>query len=131
MTPKNFKVTRSNVKVTVMQKPCLLNILKSLNGSHSTWYEDLSCSVNDPYKLWGHYVKGQVHSIILCKNLVCSISWKVCEWQSWYKVGRLVILSRWPLYILRSKVKVTVAFYAKIVSAQYLEMFMSVSHCTR
>jgi len=30
--------------------------------------------------------------------------------------------------VTRSKVKVTVAFYAKTVSAQYLEKFMSDSH---
>jgi len=35
-----------------------------------------------------------------------------------------------PYMHLRSKVKVTVAFYAKTVSAQYLEKFMSDSHCT-
>jgi len=31
---------------------------------------------------------------------------------------------------LRSKVKITVALNAKTVSAQYLEKFMSDSHCT-
>jgi len=32
--------------------------------------------------------------------------------------------------VTKSKVKVTVAFYAKTVSAQYLEKFMSDSHIT-
>ena len=32
--------------------------------------------------------------------------------------------------VARSKVKVTVAYYAKTMSAQYLDKFMSDSHCT-
>ena len=42
----------------------------------------------------------------------------------------------WSVYdpkhfeVTRSKVKVTVAFYAKTISAQYFEKFMSDSHCT-
>ena len=45
-----------------------------LNESHGSLWEDWSWSVNDSYKFWGHYVKGQGHSSILCKNHVCSIS---------------------------------------------------------
>jgi len=52
MTPINFDVSRSNVKVTVafyaktMSAPYLE---KFLSDSHGPWKEDWSYSVDDPY----------------------------------------------------------------------------------
>jgi len=46
------------------------------------------------------------------------------------KIGHDQYMTPTNFEVTVSKVKVTVAFNAKPVSAQYLEKFMSDSHCT-
>jgi len=53
MTPIHFEVSRSKVKVTVAfyAKSMSVQYLKKfMSDSHSTWNEDWSWSVDDPYK---------------------------------------------------------------------------------
>jgi len=52
MTPINFEVTRSKVKVTVVFNAKNMSaqyLEKFMSDSHSTWYDDWSWSVDDPY----------------------------------------------------------------------------------
>jgi len=46
------------------------------------------------------------------------------------KIGHTQQMTPIHFEVTRSNVKVTVAFNAKTMSAQYFEKFMSVSHCT-
>jgi len=47
-----------------------------------------------------------------------------------WKIGHGQFMTPVNFEVTRSKVKVTVAFYAKTMSAQYLEKFMSDNHST-
>jgi len=52
MTPVNFEVTRSKVKVTVVFNAKSMSaqyLEKFISDSHCTWEEDWSWSVDDPY----------------------------------------------------------------------------------
>jgi len=75
---------------------------KFLSDSHGTWLEDWSWSVDDPYKFEVTRSKVRVTVAFNAKNHVFSTSSKVYEWQSFNLVERLVMVSRWPLLILRS-----------------------------
>jgi len=53
MTPIHFEVTRSKVKVTVAFYAKTLsaqNLEKFMSDTQSTWLEDWSWSVDDPFK---------------------------------------------------------------------------------
>jgi len=47
-----------------------------------------------------------------------------------WKIGHSQLMTPIKFEVTRSKVKVTVTFYAKTMSAQYLEKFLSDSHRT-
>jgi len=56
MTPINFEVTKSNVKVTVAINAKSMSaqyLEKFLSNSHVTWLLDWSYSVDDPYTILG------------------------------------------------------------------------------
>ena len=75
-----------------MQKPWLLNILKGF------WGRFVILSWRPVYIF---VVKDPGHSNIVCKNSFRSISWQVYESLSFYLVGRLVTVIRWPLHMFR------------------------------
>ena len=53
ITPNNSEVTKSKVKVTVPFNTKTMSaqyLEKFISGSHGTWQEDWSWSVDDPYK---------------------------------------------------------------------------------
>ena len=53
MTPINFEVTKSKVKVTVLFNAKTMSAQyfeKFMSDGHGTWQEDWSWSVDDPYK---------------------------------------------------------------------------------
>ena len=66
MTPIHFEVTKLKVKLTVAfnAKTMSAHYLEKFIDINSTWQEDWSWSVDDPYKFKGHFVKGQGHSSI-------------------------------------------------------------------
>jgi hypothetical protein len=54
------------------------------------------------YWFWGHWVKGQGHRGLDYKKLVRPITWECFDPHSSYLAWRLILISRWPLLILRS-----------------------------
>ena len=67
-------------------------------------------SVDDPYPLWGHEIKGEVHSDFEPKNRFRSITGEDMD-PVILKVGRYVGISQWMtpinIWVIRLKVRVT------------------------